>query len=188
MGAEGNNHESSGASRLIPKGWFYQNQLRCARFVVLNSLPIINVSQHTVSPALNRQAGQAWGKELHRTTPYNFIERILLPNFGVIKFAHAQTAVDLARTAIALERFRLAHGKFPESLDALAPQFMEKIPHDVIGGQPLKYRRAADGQFVLYSVGWNEKDDGGVVVFKKDSSAAVDINQGDWVWRYPHKE
>ena len=67
------------------------------------------------------------------------------------------------------------------------------MPHDVIGGQPLKYRRTADGQFVLYSIGWNETDDGGVVVNQKsrdrwdESSSKVDISQGDWVWRYPAK-
>ncbi len=60
---------------------------------------------------------------------------------GVKKFAYAQSSVDLARTAIALERYRLAHGDYPESLDALAPQFIEKVPHDVIGGGPLHYRR-----------------------------------------------
>ena len=82
--------------------------------------------------------------------------------------------MDLARVAIALERYRLAHGEYPESLDALAPQFIAKLPHDIINGQPLHYRRTADGQFVLYSVGWNETDDGGEVGFKKDGS--VDIN------------
>ena len=112
-----------------------------------------------------------------------------MPSLGnaTKKFAHGQASVNLARTAIALERYRLAHGNFPEALDALAPQFLEKVPHDVIGGQPLKYRRTNDGQFVLYSVGWNEADDGGVVVFKKGESATVDISQGDWVWRYPAK-
>ena len=75
--------------------------------------------------------------------PYNFFARLLLPALGnyAKKVAHGQTAVNLARMAIALERYRLAHGEFPESLDALAPQFMAKMPHDVIGGQPLHYRR-----------------------------------------------
>ena len=41
---------------------------------------------------------------------------------------------------------------------------IEKLPHDIINGQPLHYRRTDDGQFVLYSVGWDEKDDGGVPV------------------------
>jgi hypothetical protein len=55
------------------------------------------------------------------------------------------------------------------------------VPHDVISGQPLKYRREADSQFVLYSVGWNETDDGGVAGIDKDG--AVDTQSGDWIWR-----
>jgi hypothetical protein len=39
----------------------------------------------------------------------------------------------------------------------------------------------------LYSIGWNEKDDGGTVVFKGSSSKTVDLEQGDWVWSYPQK-
>ena len=86
----------------------------------------------------------------------------------------------------------MAHGEYPETLDALVPQFVEKLPHDIIGGQPLHYRRtdppsqssgAASGKFLLYSVGWNEKDDGGQVVLKEDGS--VDRDKGDWIWQYP---
>jgi len=80
-----------------------------------------------------------------------------------------------AALACALERYRLAHGQFPDVLDALAPQFMEKVPRDIINGQALKYRRTQDGQFVLYSVGWNETDDGGTVGSSRET--------GDWVWR-----
>jgi hypothetical protein len=101
------------------------------------------------------------------------------------KFARAQTSVDLARVACALERYRLANGQFPETLDALAPRFIEKLPHDIINGQPLRYRRTDDGQFVLYSVGWNETDDGGNVELTK--SGSLDWQKGDWVWRYPPK-
>jgi hypothetical protein len=120
---------------------------------------------------------------------------MLLPALGgaVKKFASGQSSVNLARTAIALERYWLARGEFPESLDALAPQFIAKLPHDVINGQPLHYRRTSDGQFVLYSVGWNEigrrmretKVVG--VTDKKNRTPIWDISQGDWVWRYPAK-
>ncbi|MGI8967322.1 MAG: hypothetical protein ACR2H1_14730, partial [Limisphaerales bacterium] len=82
----------------------------------------------------------------------------------------------------ALERYRIANGKFPENLAALSPQFLQKIPHDVINGEPLKYRHTDDGQFVLYSIGWNEKDDGGT-----PGKTLFDDKQGDWVWRYPVK-
>jgi hypothetical protein len=59
------------------------------------------------------------------------------------------------------------------------------VPHDVINGQPLHYRRTEAGQFILYSVGWNEQDDGGQTLFNK--SGQVDREKGDWVWRYPAK-
>ena len=135
------------------------------------------------------RASAAFGAEMQHLTPYNFIERMLLPSLGhaAIRFACAQTSVDQARIAIALERYQLAHGKFPESLDALMPQYIGQMPHDVIGGQPLKYRRTSDGQFVLYSIGWNEKDDGGVTVIPKEGSQPK-FEEGDWVWRYPVKE
>ena len=174
---------------LIPTGWFYQNQFRCARMMVDYYIPVADVSQGTFSPGLARRGDDALTAEIKTASPFNMFERLFIPALGnaAKKFAYAQASVDLARTAIALERYRLAHGEFPESLDALAPQFIAKVPHDVIGGQPLKYRRTSDGQFVLYSVGWNETDDGGVVVFKKGETPSVDFSQGDWVWRYPAK-
>jgi Sigma-70 region 2 len=114
----------------------------------------------------------------------------------LIRLAH-NAAIDLIRRRSTQERTKenfaserispLARANDPESLDALAPQFIAKVPHDVIGGGPLHYRRTDDGQFVLYSVGWNETDDGGVAVLNKGSTANVDINEGDWVWRYPTK-
>ena len=182
-------------SYLIPSGWFYQNQFRCSRFMVQQYLPLADLERRIIAPASLRHANAALDLEFRHVSAYNRLEAMFLPAFGgaVKKFAYAQTSVDLARVAIALERYRLAHGAYPESLDALAPQFIAKLPHDIINGQPLHYRRdppspgsgAASGQFVLYSVGWNETDDGGVVGLTKNGS--VDINTGDWVWRYPLK-
>ncbi len=92
----------------------------------------------------------------------------------------------MARTACALERYRLANSVCPETLDALAPRFIEKLPHDIINGQPLHYHQIDDGKFLLYSVGWNETDDGGVVVLST-GGRVVEIANGDWVWQYPAK-
>jgi hypothetical protein len=183
-------------ARLIPAGWFYQNRLNCARMMVEYYIPLADVNQQIISPAAVRHADEALRAETKKTTPYNILEKMLLPALGnaAKKFAYAQESVDLVRVAIALERFRLAHGENPEALDALSPQFIAKLPHDIINGQPLHYRRTDDGQFVLYSVGWNETDDGGVVETKvvgvtdrKTRTPIWDINQVDWVWRYPAK-
>jgi hypothetical protein len=120
-------------------------------------------------------------------SPLTFLAALSVPNFtkALQTTANNQTLVNEAQIVCALERFHLAHGEYPETLDALAPQFMETIPHDIIGGQPLHYRRTDDGKFLLYSVGWNETDDGGQVVFTKGGS--VDREKGDWVWQYPQK-
>jgi hypothetical protein len=174
---------------LVPSGWFYQNQLRCARAFEAYYFPVADVNQQTLVPTLILRANAAVEKERENLTPFNILECLALPVFGNVaeKFANARSSTDLARTGIALERYRLAHGEFPESLDAIAPYFMEKIPHDIINGQPLHYRRTDDGQFVLYSVGWNETDDGGVVIIAKGSSPGLDSSEGDWVWRYQVK-
>jgi len=173
---------------LIPKGWFYQNDIMLAQMHQQLNLPAVDDEQQMVSPDKVAQGDQAI-ESMNRQTPFNFLARLLLPALGNFakKTAFAQTSVNLARVAIALERYRLGHGEYPDSLNALTPQFMEKIPHDIINGEPLHYRRTNDGQFVLYSVGWNETDDGGGVVFEGKKTDRVDISQGDWVWRYPAK-
>ena len=173
--------------RLIPSGWFYQNELRATRAVEDLSIPIINLQNRTVALDRQRQANAIVDSERRHPTPFNFIENIFLSALDNLaeKFVRGQSYADLARVAIALERYRLAHGQYPESLEPLEPQYISALPHDVINGQPLKYRHAADGQFVLYSVGWNETDDGGVVILNKGANPGVNFDDGDWVWRYP---
>jgi hypothetical protein len=117
-----------------------------------------------------------------------FASEMLPFTAGIIqKTACAQTAVAETALACALERYRIAHGKYPESIAALEPQFIASIPNDVITGGPLKYRLTDDGEIILYSVGWNETDDGGQIVMSKDGKT-IDVTQGDWVWpTYPAK-
>jgi hypothetical protein len=170
------------ASRLIPSGWFYQNQLRSGRFMVQWYQPTVDPEHQTVSPKIASGAEQAMALECTRPNPYNWIEHMLLPAFGAAskRFASVQVSIDLARVACALERHRLAHGQYPDALDALMPSFIAQLPHDILNGQPLRYRRVDPGQFVLYSVGWNETDDGGQVILKKDGKP--DLDKGDWGW------
>jgi hypothetical protein len=155
---------------------------------------LVNANGHLVFPENAGLASKAFESSGRRHLyPYTFMERMMLPDFvpSVKRFAYSQSGVDLCRVAIALERYHLVHGDYPESLDALSPQLIEEVPHDIVNGQPLHYRGTPDGQFVVYSIGWNEADDGGVVVFKKDAKGRsiedIDISEGDWVWRYPDK-
>jgi hypothetical protein len=169
-----------------PGGWNDQSELQISQ-LIQHYVSIANVDLQILSPTSVSNADAAVNVKIEHSTPFNPMERILLPALGAAakKFAYAQSSTDLAHMAVALERYRLAHGEFPESLDALAPQLIAQIPHDIINGQPLHYHRTDDGQFVLYSVGWNETDDGGQTAYTK--SGSVDRDKGDWVWQYPIK-
>lgn len=85
----------------------------------------------------------------------------------------AQTALDLARAACALERHRLAHGAFPPSLEALVPEELPRLPVDCVRGEPLLYVREGPDRFRLIGVGFNGVHD--------QNRAGSD----DWVWAFP---
>jgi tetratricopeptide (TPR) repeat protein len=171
--------------RFMPSAFFYQTEFAFAWMDQQYILTLIDTNARVIAPENLRRTDSAVREEMKHYSPYKAQAIMVVPalDAGVKKFAFAQASVDLARIACALERYRLAHGEYPETLDALEPQFIEKLPHDIINGQPLHYRRTDDGKFVLYSVGWDEKDDGGKIIFTK--SGSVDREKGDWVWQYP---
>ena len=170
--------------RWMPSAYFYQNELAFARLYDQVVLPLVDLTNRTVSVAAYRTSEADYKAHLKHYSPYSAQAWMAFPSLAkcVLRFAIAQADVDLARVACALERYRLAHGEYPATLEALAPQCIEKLPHDIINGQPLHYRRTEDGKFVLYSIGWNEKDDGGTVALTK--GGRVDLENGDWVWKY----
>ena len=106
--------------------------------------------------------------------------------------AEAEARRRLVIAALALDRFRLSHGAYPKSLAELAPDFLKSVPIDFMDGQPLRYRPTADGHFVLYSVGLDCVDHGGLMPQHKEDSPAypgspgfVAREQVDIVWPRP---
>ncbi len=168
--------------RFAPSGWIYQNQLQLCRLFDQFVLAAVNVKARRAFPATATSGAEAL-QDLGG--PFGLLPKMFLPEAVLLpqKIAHGQTQLDEGVIACALERYRLAQGSYPEALDVLAPRFLEKIPQDMLSGQPLKYRRTDDGQYVLYSIGWNEKDDGGAEA--KTAKGASDLAEGDWVWRLP---
>ena len=67
---------------------------------------------------------------------------------------------ELSLLALGICAYRADRGEYPESLDVLIPKYAAAIPEDWFSGQPVKYRRTAEG-FVAYSVGENGEDNGG---------------------------
>jgi hypothetical protein len=177
----------------MPAGWYDRERLNYCRLFEVQNGSISDPASKIISPSrvatdtsqLEQQIYYGIGSSgLKGILRHRLIAALLLPSLQKIPFkvARTQAATDQAALACALERYRLAHGQFPDQLDALSPQFGSRLPNDVITGKPYKYRRTDDGQFILYSVGWNERDDGGV-----PGKTLFDEAQGDWVWSYPAK-
>jgi hypothetical protein len=91
-------------------------------------------------------------------------------NPALVSFA--QTAVNQAVIACALDRYRLAHGTYPESLDQLLPKYLNSVPRDISRGRPMFYLRRTDGSYELRGAGPNGTIDQG--------KAASD----DWLWSF----
>ena len=170
---------------MMPGGWFYQNMVTISQMHQNFTLPAVNEQTHRIFPEEATKLEKAISDS--RVGPYNIFMKLLMPALSkaMLKSARAQFYVDAARVACALERHRLATGKLADSLDELSPKFLEKIPDDVANGKPLQYQKNSDGSYVIYSVGWNLKDDGGETGLGKRLN--VDAALGDWVWKMPAK-
>jgi hypothetical protein len=66
-----------------------------------------------------------------------------------------------AVACVAAMRYRNDHGKWPETLDALVPEYLPSVPLDPFTGKPIHYR-VTDTGIAAYSIGQNLADDGGV--------------------------
>jgi hypothetical protein len=132
-------------------------------------------------------AGEAFFRELKIP---DFQEE--LGDFGLDHTVRQTLRYEAARrimiTAVALKRFQLKHGKWPDALDELAPEFLASVLIDPYDGKPLKYHPNTDGTFLLYGVGEDGIDDGGDPT---NSGSAYpfnswnDFKSRDWVWPQP---
>lgn len=88
--------------------------------------------------------------------------------------ALVETTRDTALAVIALERYCLEHGEFPPDLEALVPEYMERLPYDRDADGPVVYRRVVndDGtpDYIMYAIGPDRVDNGGAVPPKHWSS------------------
>jgi len=102
------------------------------------------------------------------------IRRLLTPNaVGQILFSMLAPSIDglclrmcvvdlygsAIQTLLALKAHKQDHGSLPDSLNELVPDYLKKVPMDAFDGKALRYDR---GKKIVYSVGKDLKDDGGL--------------------------
>ncbi len=97
---------------------------------------------------------------------------------GRVKVMYLNTIADIRITeaGLALLRYRTTSGSLPETLDALEA----KDVSDPFCNGNLVYRRRGTG-FELYSVGSDQKDNGGIAKQPKQET------EYDIVWHFPEQ-
>lgn len=169
-----------------PKGWYLLNKVELARMNLELMLPTIDPRERLYHP---EKVAAYEDQVIHQIIghPKMFLARLIAPAISgaAIKFVLGQTDANFATMACALERYKMKNGHYPDALKALEPDFMDAVSHDIMDGQPLRYRRERNS-YVLYSIGQNGSDDGGKPGFKQTQfSKSWRREKGDWVWMTP---
>ena len=83
------------------------------------------------------------------------------------------------RAGLACKIYKAKIGRYPANLEALVPDILPEVPIDPFTGKPLVFK-IDGGQLLIYSMGSNQKDDGG------RSSAMTQMvmeKDDDWTWK-----
>lgn len=102
-----------------------------------------------------------------------------------ITFDQARAFHEAAMVALSLEAYHDNTGSYPATLAELVPHYLPVRPLDYSTGQPLRYK-LKDGKPLLYGLGKDGVDDGGVWTDSRDRWPKVP-EKGDWVL-YPPVE
>jgi len=168
-----------------PQGWFELEKIHvCQRYDEFVPRVFDPVNERVSTNEIARMSD--WRSSPAGRHPFwyhSFFVPIFSPALEPMarEVAREQTTVDLAYLGCALERYFLDKKEYPAGLGDLMPQYVEKVPHDVLTGEPYRYRLIDKEHFVVYSIGIDGKDDGGMAINKP--SNRVLMNEGDWIWQ-----
>ncbi|HTG43940.1 MAG TPA: hypothetical protein VK633_05350, partial [Verrucomicrobiae bacterium] len=177
---------SSAVAKIYPLGWKYLNQAALCRLQNEILAPMVDPRAGRIFPA----AAAHLLEDVTRARVWMDPVSLTLVPFqadgladALRSTAYCQAALHEAQIACALERWRKTKGFYPAALDRLKPEFLSETPRDPISGREYKYLLPSEQNFILYSLGWNETDNGGESAPGADL-AEVDLTKGDWAWRY----
>ncbi|WP_437226663.1 hypothetical protein SH661x_004704 [Planctomicrobium sp. SH661] len=87
----------------------------------------------------------------------------LRPIYRQRRFAEDRDAVrrSIIAVGLALESYQREHGKFPEKLEQLVPEYLDAVPVDAATDKPFSYTVEGEDRARLVSLGTNQMDDAG---------------------------
>lgn len=126
-----------------------------------------------------------FGKHVRKDGSVPWHERLLgalSPQLGVLfmKEATLEAMMLTTQAGLASKIYKNKTGRYPENLGALVPEILPEVPIDPFTGKPLVYK-TENGELLIYSLGSNQKDDGGRSTYA--ITMMVMDKDDDWTWR-----
>jgi hypothetical protein len=145
------------------RGWVQQNKVALCRGFDDVLLPIFVSSPDRIVTARLKSARATANRVKKSRSPYQRVSQLVLKNLPEIAQGIGVDTGKISQiaTLCALERHRLAHGRYPAQLGDLVPRYLTVLPLDIFDGQPLRYTGNPGSGYQLHFVGVNERDDGG---------------------------
>lgn len=119
------------------------------------------IAREPIAP--DKSTDEAFEKMLRGSSAGAILGTIMPAMTQAVRNAHdSAMRLDAAKVAVALEAHRRATGAYPATLDELIPRSLPAPPIDRYDGKRLRYA-LRDGRPVIYSVGGDRTDEGGVI-------------------------
>ncbi|MCX6345485.1 MAG: hypothetical protein NT018_10515 [Armatimonadetes bacterium] len=113
---------------------------------------------------------------------YATISGMLIPVFAKANVEHYKTDAEIAccRVSLGLEAYKVKFRRYPQNLSQLKSQLKWALPIDPFSGKALIYKPNGKS-FTLYSIGPDQKDDGGR---KSRKYNRLGVLTGDIIWKW----
>ncbi|MBI4618362.1 MAG: hypothetical protein HY720_32490 [Planctomycetes bacterium] len=122
----------------------------------------------------SRPAEAKLEQEVQAAPQWYLMSRMIMPSLASARRAWTKHLAkrDGARLAVAIARYRLSHGSYPEKLEQLVPAFLPELPVDPFTGSPFAWRVDGDSARV-YSLGPLGFDNGGGTTAQDDEGTVL---------------
>ena len=147
-----------------------QNSLSSGQFqIVTKHIPVHNVSSREVRIIQNLVYSYLY-KNPFKITPQKHPMSLVSMDGEVIgslkdkynEYAFLEAKIQGIRLTTALQLYDIDHGKYPDQLSLLVPEYIQSIPEDpYLPGSEFIYRKKAKGHVEFFSVGSDRKNDNG---------------------------
>jgi len=143
----------------------------------------LNLEKHSGLPYYETTQRAKDGRLKWESLPwYHRLTGLLLTHFDSVflKEATLEAMMLTTKAGLACKIYKKQRDHYPEKLEALVPEFLDELPIDPFTGKPLIFRLQVDGGIIIYSVGSNEKDDGGRGTYMITQLTME--KDDDWAW------